>query len=373
MYLVLKQDFIVKMATVKRVRKSKPIDDIEEVDLDIADEDTIDLDDTESEKKRRPGRPRKNVPRKKIERTGLVDKPEDSDYSIELIYENPMMFKKIFALFKAYGIQNIHMTFDHTGVCMFSISKERDIKIFIEIFGNKLNSYYCARDLTVTVDTENFNNIFQSINKDFSKIILATTRQQQSSRIFMHFVDEENEKSQYEIELSPNANNVNETCSQIGEILKLEQQYPIAFDLPSKYLKHKITEYGNLKTNKICIQQEINNNDREIFFSCETLDRKISNKSPLTNTNKMNLQSTYDSPWFIAPIFITNLRPLANSLISDKLRLSVDEQRDLICTSWLDGDVDEKTKNKLADSDKCRVRVIISLAKTQQKDENHIK
>ena len=377
------------MSTVKKT-KTKPkkyVDDIDwddnSVDADILDitdttdttdiTDITDITETETEtEKRRPGRPRKNVPRKKLDRVGIVNNPENSDeselnqHSIELLYENPIMFKKIFTLFKAYSVENIYMTFESDRVFMYSVSQDAETKIMVEIFCDRINKYYVDRQehpLTITLNTEYFYNICQSVSKDFSNIIFVTTRQAQHSKIWMIFVDDENEESQYEIDLSPSKIN---PLSTIRNVLIHEPEYQISFELAFKYLKRKIAEYGNLKARKINIEQTIDENgSREIYFACETLDRKISNKSPLRNTAKANFISTYDGPLFTAPIFITSIRPLANTLIAEKIKLSIDEKLDLVCTANLDYDIDPKTKSKIIGTEKCKIRVAIGLARAE--------
>jgi hypothetical protein len=355
------------MTTINPTKKRNKPEPVEE---DAKLDDYIDDSDSESDQpeKRGPGRPRKNVPRVKLDRLGIVqnpinkDEPETKRHHYELLYENPLMFKKIFTLFKVYSVEHINMSFIKDRVFMYSITQDGKIKLCVEIFCERMNKYYCAEPIHVTLDTEYFHTIFQTVSKDYSKIIFVTTNESQQSRMWIIFVDDEGEESQYAIDLNPVKNN---PLPDILSVLNKEHEYPISFDLPFKSLKRKITEYGNLKVEKINIEQTVTDGVRELYFSCETSNGRIKNTSPLKNSSKMNLISTYDEQLFVAPIYINSIKPLSSTLISDKVRLCIDNQRDMICTSCLDYDIDPKTKSGVVDSYKCKIRIAIELAKSQ--------
>lgn len=355
---------------VKPVEEELDFDDFGEAmdEFDIVDE-SMDSDGSKKDtpEKRGPGRPRKNVPRVKLDRLGITHEPvnakapEPNQHYYELMYENPIMFKKIFTLFKVYSVNHINMSFMEDRVFMYSITEDKKIKLCVEIFCTRMNKYYCAEPLHVTLDTEYFHTIFQTVSKDYSKIVFVTTRESFQSRMWMIFVDEEGEESHYEIDINPAKEN---PLPSILDVLSHEQEYPLSFELPFKYLKRKVAEYGNLKVDKIKIEQTVDeSNTRDLYLACETSNTRIKNKSPLKNAAKMGLVSTYDGPLFSAPIYINSIKPLSSTLISDKIRLCVDNQRDLICSSNLDYDVDSKSKSGVADSFKCKIRVAIELAK----------
>lgn len=368
------------MSTVKRTRKrvkSEPVDDDTEMDdysnnLDTDEQIDQDADadfDLNQPEKRGPGRPRKNLPRLKLDRVGIVKEPinvaepEPKRHYYELLYENPLMFKKIFTLFKVYSVEHINMSFMNDRVFMYSVTQDGKIKICVEIFCERMNKYYCADPIHVTLDTEYFHTIFQTVSKDYSNIVFVTTNESQQARMWVIFVDDEGEESQYAIDLNPVKTN---PLPEILAVLNREHEYPISFELPFKYLKRKVAEYGNLKVEKINIEQTIaDDGTRDLYLSCETSNGRIKNTSPLKNSAKMNLISTFDEQLFVAPIYINSIKPLSGTLISDKIRLCIDNQRDLICSSCLDYDVDPKTKSGKIDSYKCKIRIAIELAKSQ--------
>lgn len=362
-------------AAKKRPVKSVETDDIID-DLDQpADEEVIDFEsgETDSDPKKGPGRPRKSNPRKQLLREGIVSTPsnvEDSEhaYAVEFLYENPNMLKKVFFLFKVYSAEYITLLFEKDRVFLYGVNSNSEVKILVEIFCDKMNKYYNAKPIRMSLGTEYFYNIFQSVTKDHAKIALLTTNSFASQKLWIVFETEDNEQSIYEIRL----NQLKESnLSDIRDILVNEKQYPIKFDIPSKNLKRKVSEYVYLKSKKISIEQTIDDDGkREICFSTNTSDNRVSNRSPLANMQQMNFISEYDQKLFIAPILLSNIRPLANSLISEKIRLSVDEKQDLILSASLDFDLDAKTKSKIPNSEKCIIRVAISLAKSDRTDEH---
>lgn len=335
--------------------------------IEVDTDDAIELDNIKPIQKRGPGRPRKNKPKQKLDRLGIIYKPSnegqasDSElHTIEIIYENPQMFKKIFGLFKVYSVVQIGVVFTPEIMYMYAYDHSQEVKIRVEIFGKHMNKYYVENEIKMTFDTEIFHKIFQGINKDFTKICFVTNRNSQHSKIWMIFIDDDTEDSIYTIELGANRDD-EQNLENIMEILNKEESYPISFDLSFKHLKRKMAELSNF-TKKFRIEQERNNGVPTIYFACEASDGKVSNRSPLKNVGRMNLISTYDQALFTAPIFISHIKPLANSLISDNIKISVDENRDVIFTCLLDLDENQKNKSKITDSEKCRIKIASRLA-----------
>lgn len=337
-------------------------------------------DDDESDiKKRGPGRPRKNVPKKKLDRLGIVTSPsnaeESSDpgsvHAVELIYENPIMFKKIFTLFKVYSIEYVHILFDTDRVYMYSISSSNSELILVEIFGERMNKYYLEEPFHIVLAIEKIHSIFQGIAKNFSSVIFATTRSAKHHKFWIIFNDDNEESSNYCVDLNTPENN---PIEDIRSTLSRESTYPISFEMEFKALKHKVVEYGNLHVKTMEIGQTIGTNATgdttyRVYLACGTQDGQIMNQSPFNNTARINLISTFEESQFIAPVFLSSIKPLAGTLISDKVKLTVDEEKPLIFTADLDHDTSTKTKKRIIGTEKCRIRVAVSLARDTLADQ----
>lgn len=325
-----------------------------------------DTEDNDNLKKKGPGRPRKHAIAAKPRRDGIISKPTNilseppDHYAFELLYENPMMFKKIFGLFKSYFLANVNILFDVDRVYMYGANDSNEVKIMVEIYCPRMNRYYVLRQHRVTLQTEHISNIFQAIAKETTQLLMESSVREMSHKFNTTFTHDEEDESMYTINL---ASTGDDNISSIVEILKHEDDYPISFNIPFKYFKRKLTEHSNIGIKKILICQFIDENGAyRIYFECETTDGSITNISPLHNSAKINLISSYEDTEFKAPLFISNLKPWANSCISDKMKLSVDSNRDLIMTAELDHDIDPENKKRIFGTEKCCIRVAVSLA-----------
>lgn len=322
--------------------------------------------------KRRPGRPPTKKPKPAIQRLGIANTPSNegapagSVYAIELHYDNPLMFKKITGLFKTYDVAQIEVFFDHDKMILYAPDHHGNVTIFAEIFGNMMNRYYVSAPLRICIDTQRFYNIFQGIGKEYNQISFITNNKNKKTKLWMVFKREDH-NSNYGMELNINNDESGTKMSKITEFLQESENYPISFELPFKELKSKITELNHISKKIRITQKKLitrNNGETEtqvrIAFECDTPDKKIDNTSFYTNSRKINLKSTYDGDYFTAPIWINQIRPLANTLMSDRIIIQVDERKDLILSCVLD--LDEGDKKSIPNTEKCHIRVISKLA-----------
>lgn len=331
--------------------------------INMSDEDT-------TPKRRGPGRPPKNKPKERIERLGIVAEPSnlgkvhDHDvHTIELMYENPQMFKKIFGLFKSYNVKQIHTVFDSDRLYMYSKDFNGNVIIQAEIIGKMMNRYYveqCDKIWEFSLDTAQFYKIFQGIGKEFTRIVFVTIQRHQRNKIWMMFLDEHNNTSSYEIELNDPKND-KLTLSEVNALFAMKTDYPVSFELDFKFLKNKISELSNT-SKKIEIQQDLVRPGSNIYFTCTTSDNKVKNTSPLQNPGKINLINTYDGDIFTAPLFTNHIKPFSNSIISDTVKIYADDKRDIIFISDLDLDDNDTTKGKKINSEKGYIKIASKLS-----------
>src|SRR5208282_3627505 len=111
-------------------------------------------------------------------------------------------------------------------------------KIYVKIFGSRMNRYYCDEPLEIGFSPTNINKILQTLTKDHGQIIIASNRQYKRSKICIILSnDEMAEDSVYNIEID----NVEPYDWSIEEDLEKEEYYPIKFELPAKYFKKKVS------------------------------------------------------------------------------------------------------------------------------------
>lgn len=322
-------------------------------------------------KRRGPGRPPKNDKKKRLQRLGIVNEPSNADKTtdiylnaVELMYENPQLFKKLFSLFKVYNVELIHVCFDVDRLFMYAVDHTGDVTINIEILGAQMNRYYVESPINIDLDTSQFHKIFQVIGKDFTRIIFMSNRKNKNTRIGMLFMDEDKNVSKYSIEL----NDVKEgkiTLEQVREKFDNARNYPVSFELDFKFLKNKISEMNNL-SKKFILQQDMTRPDAPMCFKAISDDNKIDNISPISNRGKANFINTYKGNLFIAPVFVNHIRPFANSTISDIVQIMADDKSDIVFKAKLDLDDTTSSKVKLENSEKGYVFIASKLAFTNE-------
>lgn len=120
--------------------------------------------------KRGPGRPRKNVVREKIVIEGVVSAPEHPDNVLELVYSSPLLFKKIFQIYKQYSVENVEFCFQRDYVLIKSLDHGGINSIHTEIFGRNLNRYFCKFPISILITLSDLESVMGQINKDQYKI-----------------------------------------------------------------------------------------------------------------------------------------------------------------------------------------------------------
>lgn len=325
--------------------------------------------------KRGPGRPPNKKKETKLVRSGIVKQPSNAgsehEHTVEIIYDNPLMFKKIFGLFKEYNVIQIEVMFDVNKTYMYAMNHHNTVSIMAEILGEQMNSYYVAAPLYMSFDTKSFHNIFKGINKDYNQIMFATNAAFQNANIWMVF-EREYHASKYKIELNTQNDNSAMLKHSILKSVNQNVDYLVSFDINFKELKDKISEYSHI-TKKINIElvssySKSNQLQSYVEFTCSDASGKINNISLYTNPSSMNLVSKCDNiSTFIAPMWINNIEPLARSLISDKIRFHVDEHQDMVFVTELD--LDLKGKKSVPGTEKCVIKLAARLAFS---DENPI-
>ncbi len=327
--------------------------------------------------KRGPGRPPNKKKEDKLVRHGIIKKPSNAgdkhENTVEIVYDNPLMFKKIFGLFKEYNVIQIEVMFDLNKTYMYAMNHHNTVSIMVEILGERMNSYYVAAPLYASFDTKSFHNIFKGINKDYNQIMFTTNAAFQNANIWMTF-EREDHASKYKIELNTQNDNSAMLKHSILQSVNQNVNYLVSFDINFKELKNKISEYSHI-TKKINIElvgDYVKTGSRQpqsyVEFTCSDSSGKINNISLYTNPVSMNLVSKCDNiSTFIAPMWINNIEPLASSLISDKIRFYVDEHQDMVFITELDLDI--KSKKPVLGTEKCVVKLAARLAFS---DENPI-
>jgi hypothetical protein len=328
------------------------------------------MDQIEIEKKR-PGRPKKHIEKKVISRDGIVNEPLNKDkelvsplsvHVVELLYDNPLLLKKIFHLFKTMNVSSIRVLFHYKSVRMYAIDHLEKSQVYIKIFGKKMNRYYCEEPLEISFSPTNIEKISQTFTKDHSQFIIAIDRQYKRSKVCVIVSNDEiDDDSVYKIDTET----VDPYDWTIENELKHEISYPIKFELPAKYFKRKVADCGPL-----CDILRIEKNGGECLrFSYNFKDKHGEHSTYLKNSGKINLISAIEeNDIFSTSIYLEHIKHFSSALIAEEIHISADKERNLIFTAYLDQEekvLSKQKKYKIAGTEKCVIKVITEIVRTR--------
>lgn len=322
--------------------------------------------DSEEEKvvKKRPGRPRKVVDRPSIPREGLVKLPQQYELLkdtgevniVELLYDKPAMFKKIFNLFHSMGAESIRLKFDLDGIKLYSTDHVGKSHIYVEILGKRMNRYYCDHAYEVGISSSNFKKIMQTLNKDNSKIQLCVQKMYENSKVQLAlYNDIVDESSVYDNDID-HVDPFDWTI--LAKKLSDEANYPVKFELPFTYFKRKVG-YCKVLSEIIRIEK---NGDEDLKLSYTYTDKRGEHSTNFKSPAKINLRSKVKPmEIFSTSVYIEHIKALSASLIAETIHISADKEKDLIFTALLDED--EDGKNRKFGTEKCIIKVMTEVVK----------
>jgi hypothetical protein len=320
--------------------------------------------------KKRPGRPKKPITKKTVPKLGIVCEPSNlkavNDPRLvnifELLYDNPIMFKKIFTLFKSMFVENIRMRLEKKFIKMYAVDHTDSNQIYIKIYGDKMNRYYTNKVLEFGLGPSNIQKILQTLNKDISKVQWFTNVQYERSKIKIGLSnDEMEEDSIYTVDLDQ----IDEYNWSIEDEIALEEEYPLKFELPFKYFKKKVTDFKLLGD----IMKIEKHGEGPLRLSYNFTNKKGDQNTYYRNPAKLNLCSLIDQgEIFSTSVYLDYIKPLSGSLIADTIHISACVDQKLIFTALLDQD-EKQNKEKVAGTERCQIKVLTKIVKAKKDDD----
>jgi hypothetical protein len=286
--------------------------------------------------RRGPGRPKNVIKRTKIPHLGIVDKPYNFDknprevHTMELIYENPTMFKKIFTLFNSMLAKEVTVRFESD--CIKMVTKDRYEKstIFVKIKGKRLNHYYCKRDLEIGLSPNDWKDILNTLAKDHTKIELATENRTERSKVAIRLYDEVMDMEDfYNVDVSA----VKDDHWAVEEDIKLEKKYPIKFEIPFKVFKRKVKDFKSLSDKMIV--EKIGHTPLRLSHTFKS--KRGKHATIFKNSGRINLISTVEeNDMFFTSVYLDHIYKLSTSLISENIEISAAKENKMVFTCRLD-------------------------------------
>lgn len=320
-----------------------------------------------SSSKKKSGRSVGRPPKKKsitndIPFEGVVDKPSfnsdnaDDIYEIEMVYTNPTMFKKIANLFRQLTCNEFLIIFNPTNINIITIDGPKTAPILMEIKGNKLNRYYCAKSVKMGIKIEHFNKIIQLIDNETSiiKFLVPQSIMDKKIRIILHKPIISMDKI-FDLEISY----IPDFPVKMFEDIEHERDYPITYTIPSKIFKKDINDCSVL-TNEIKIEKLGTN---KLLYSYNNINDKIVHKSIFGKDELIRLVSKVQpGEYFTVTFEVKNIKLIANSLVSEYITISYHAYKKIIINCLLDVELDDN-KFPAIGTETCIIKLLVDTCK----------
>lgn len=282
----------------------------------------------ERPRRRGPGRPPKHPPPRPRERRGVVAAPTDPAYLLELVYDQPKVFRDLFGFFKGLHAIDVTVAYGAGGVKFFTRDAGGANRAVADLPGAPMNLYFCAEPAVVHLRRENVEKVFASIDKSFTTIGLVRRRDDANNLVIVFRDEEIAKESVYRVRLSDFAHD--------EELLGVEQMaspaalraYPIEFRLSVRQLKKTVVDASNYATT-LSVEKYGGapfqfSYVRDGFMYSELYHdpRKIDMRADLA-----------PGQVFHAEVKIGHIKPLANAMIFDSVRVYCHDEADMVFCS----------------------------------------
>jgi hypothetical protein len=293
-------------------------------------------------KKNKPGRPRKKPLKKPLKRNGISVNPLNKENCVEMIYDMPSVFKRIFTLFKSMAVKEICMEFKEKTIDILTTDHLKKSHIKVVIKCDKINHYYCKEPIKSYMNPKNMEKIIQVLDKNYMSIAFVLKTITNRSILNIIFKNEIKIDEYREIDLIQASNTAYNVSFDSAN-------YPIKFVLPGKYFKKFINDISSfsdtLTINKV--------GSSALTFSYTSKDKTVKSKHIVQSPESIKLVSlvSYDDI-FSSSVQIDYIKPLSSSLLSDFVSISADTHKNMI----FHVDVDKKTIEILVNTNTVKLK-----------------
>lgn len=291
-----------------------------------------------------PGRPRKIPKKESIPRVGCKDEPEDENNLIELLYDMPILLKKIFGFFKSLASTQIQFVFRKHEVIIYGQDHHDKSRIRVRIDTAKLNSYYCGEELDIGLNCKELELILNKIDKEYNTLVINISKRNKQKFIKLVLNTNIQIREIHNIDIIGQYNSISKHEDDFNRL-----NHTIEFTLPGKYFKKTIGDMRSFSKTLSIIQDEPNNPVRFEYISD---NKKIRSSHVIRNNDKIKLVSKLDEDdSFRIDIMLQYIKPISSIYISETSKISIDENRPFMVTSHLDnGTIEIKTLTAIIDN-----------------------
>lgn len=307
---------------------------------------------------RKPGRPPKQKYMNVLIQThGIVNNPIESDTLIEVIYENPTLFGKIFSMHKAYATNEIILSFDENLIQFSSVDIKNITRIYTKIYGRMMIRYFCSAPMICCVKREDLENIFKTLDKNHSQVKFVIKESDAKSRIYIEIHDSSVDMDiTYPVELCciPEWYRPYDFNENID--------YPLHFSLPSKNFKKIISDVSFKKDVKFITWSKYS--DNLLRHSYNDKNMKSDPFSVYNESEKIGLRTSLkNGELFTVSVNIAQIKPFANTGLADYIMFSAHNSQDFCMEIEVDRKKYSQENGIIVDGPVCSIKVFTNIVK----------
>lgn len=279
--------------------------------------------------KKKVGRPRKTPLHAPEPRNGIATDAINPEHYVEFYYDNPTIFKKLWNYYKAMAIEKIHISFRSADVIIWGNDHHQKSSMRTCIKASKINHYYCCNNLDIGLICSDLEKVMNAIDRSCTSICIIARRDQLKRYINIIITTELKIERYYTIELIGNYDKlVDEQAFLISD------EYPVHFELPSKYFKKMITDI-RLFSDQITIRHD--NPGGPLIFDYTATDKKIKSEDTVKDGDSISFHSSIqEGEMFRTSFKIDYIRPISAALLGEYIHIFAHESKPLLCLINID-------------------------------------
>lgn len=284
--------------------------------------------------KKKPGRPRKKPIKEPIERKGVAQSPYCVENAIELIYDEPVVYRRALAIFNSAHANTITFMFEADHIKIIGTDHVGKADILVQIDCTRVPHYYCSERLVAPINAKVLDRVNQTIDKNCTMINIIIKKDATEPSILMVLENELIKMRE------------NQTVSILPEAdYQFKPEYfeyvnhTLNFELPNKSFKKLISNaaliLGRL-SGRLTIQKV--GASGPLTFMYATADKNINTQCTADDAGVIKLQSNIDEDdIFITSIQLDYLKPYAN-LLCETVRIYADTSKRLVLSGQFDNE-----------------------------------
>lgn len=285
--------------------------------------------DVPPEPKKRPGRPRKKPLRPLIECAGIAHGSKQPENIVEFVFNKPLIYKKVFSLFKAANAKELMFVFEKSEVRVYTSDHREKVHFMVVFDCSKIVHYYCAEKTIATINAEHIEMINQILDKNNIMVSIMSKKVLFRESIIFVFQNEMKIDTVCEIML------INPTIGQQCSPSDFEvKNHEVSWEWPSAYLKKAISDMNIFTDTFTAVKNGKNGN---LTFPYKTDDGQIRLRNVTKDPILSKLHATTaDNDIFSVSVLIEYIKPISATILAEKIRVYADRAKRMIFASDLD-------------------------------------